>query len=101
MCPSNTNIPSVLFTPVYSSSHPPPPYLKFISPRPAVPQVTIPSLFDVAPAFGVPTLPRLPPVFNMSFQDAVMQWMAAKAMNLQVRRQQQLATATISSSNSR
>uniref|UniRef100_A0A383VWU2 Uncharacterized protein n=1 Tax=Tetradesmus obliquus TaxID=3088 RepID=A0A383VWU2_TETOB len=49
-----------------------------------LPEVTIPSLFDVAPAFGVPTLPRLPPVFNMSFQDAVMQWMAAKAMNLQV-----------------
>jgi hypothetical protein len=47
-------------------------------------QVTIPNLFDLAPAFGVPTLPKLPPVFNMSFQDAVMQWMAAKAMNLQV-----------------
>jgi hypothetical protein len=47
-------------------------------------QVTIPNLFDLAPAFGVPTLPKLPPVFNMSFQDAALQWMAAKSMNLQV-----------------
>jgi hypothetical protein len=52
-------------------------------------QVTIPNLFDLAPAFGVPTLPKMPPVFNMSFQDTVTQWMAAQAMNLQVTAQQQ------------
>jgi hypothetical protein len=52
-------------------------------------QVTIPNLFDLAPAFGVPTLPKLPPVFNMSFQDTVTQWMAASAMKLQVTNQQQ------------
>jgi aromatic ring-cleaving dioxygenase len=61
-----------------------------------MPQVTIPNLFDLAPTLGVPTLPKLPPVFNMSFQDTVTQWMAANAMNLQVRahpqqRQQQHA----------
>jgi hypothetical protein len=52
-------------------------------------QVTIPNLFDLAPAFGVPTLPKLPPVFNMSFQDTVTQWMAASAMKLQVNSRQQ------------
>lgn len=47
-------------------------------------QVTIASLYDLAPTFGVPTMPKLPPVFNMSFQDTVTQWIAAKALAVQV-----------------
>jgi hypothetical protein len=47
-------------------------------------QVTVSNLGDLADSFGVPHMPRLPSLSNMSFTDAITQWVVAKQFSMPV-----------------
>jgi hypothetical protein len=47
-------------------------------------QVTVSNLGELAESFGVPHMPRLPPLSNMSFSDAITQWVVAKQFSMPV-----------------
>ncbi|KAF6261546.1 hypothetical protein COO60DRAFT_1625305 [Scenedesmus sp. NREL 46B-D3] len=49
-----------------------------------LPEVTVPNLGELAESFGVPHMPRLPPLSNMSFSDAITQWVVARQISMPV-----------------
>jgi hypothetical protein len=47
-------------------------------------QVTVSNLGDLADSLGVPHMPRLPSLSNMSFTDVITQWVVAKQFSMPV-----------------
>jgi hypothetical protein len=46
--------------------------------------VTVANLGELADSFGVPHMPRLPALSNMSFTDAITQWVVARQFSMPV-----------------
>uniref|UniRef100_A0A383V773 Uncharacterized protein n=1 Tax=Tetradesmus obliquus TaxID=3088 RepID=A0A383V773_TETOB len=49
-----------------------------------LPELTISNLGELAESFGVPHMPKLPSLSNMSFADALTQWVVAKQFSMPV-----------------